>query len=149
MRTIVRIVAAIGTAIAMMGAGGGISGANTDPLVGKTYQEATSTVSKWGATPVISTVFGGRLATDKCTVTSWQKAKREIAGSRTSAILMNLYCDDAIASGSPGNSAASPEGKVAAHDIKTAKWCSLPDQATNENCAKFCPKHDGLCTANF
>ena len=149
MSTILRIVAVVGTAIAMLGAGSGLSGANTDPLVGKTYQEASSTVSGWGSTPVIATVFGGRLSTDKCTVTSWQKGKRQIDGSQTGVVLMNLYCDDAVATGSPGNSAATVEGKAAKHDIKVAAWCSLPEQAENENCGVFCPKHEGMCTANF
>lgn len=145
-----RIFAVLATAIAMLAMTSGLSAASSDPLIGKTYSDASSTVSGWGSTPIISTVFGGQLATDKCTVTSWQKAKRQIDGSKKSVVLMNLYCDDAVATGgAPGNSAASPEGKAAKHDIKTAAWCSLPEQATNENCAKFCPKHDGLCTANF
>lgn len=149
MSSIIRVVAIFGAVIAMMVAGSGLSGANTDPLVGKTYEEASSTVSGWGATPIISTVFGGRVATDECKVTSWQKGKRQVDGSQTGVVLMNLYCDDAVATGLPGNSAASAEGKAAKHDIKVAAWCSLPEQAENANCGVFCPKHEGMCTANF
>jgi hypothetical protein len=147
MSNIVRIVAVVCTAFAILTTAGGLSAANADPLIGKTYKDASATVSQWGSTPVIATVFGDRLATDECIVTTWQKSQRMIEGNRKSAVLINLYCNAAVAqAGSSGNSAASAEGKIARENIKTVAWCALPEQAGNDNCATFCSKHDGLCT---
>lgn len=146
---VIRVAVVVTTALVLLLHAFGISSAGTDPLVGKTYEDASSVIAEWGSTPVISTVFGGTLATDACKVTSWQKVKRQIDGSRRSAVLVNLFCDNGIATGAPGNSAASPQGKAAKIDMKTAEWCSRPEQAGRAKCATFCSKHDGLCTANF
>ena len=145
-----RIVAVMGTVFIAVATTGGAAEASSDPLAGKTYKDAEAAVAKMGATGEISTIFGDHVATDECIVATSQKARREIDSRQKTVYLMNLYCDDPVANaGSPGNSAASPAGKVGLKDVKTGKWCSKPAQADNHNCAKFCPKHDGLCTANF
>jgi hypothetical protein len=150
MSFIVRAVASAAVALAMLALANGLSFAKGDPLAGKTYKEASAAVSGWGATPVINTVLGDQLAMDECIVTTSQKSHRQIDGGRKVVFLINLYCNNGVAqAGTPGNSVTSAQGKVAAKNIKTAEWCSLPAQAGKENCAKWCDSHDGMCTANF
>jgi hypothetical protein len=150
MSTIVRVVAVVGTAFAMLTTAGGVAAA--DSLAGQTYEKAAASVSGKGATPVVATVVGDQLAINDCIVVASRKSIfTDIAGSqRKAAVLMNLNCNETVASaGSPGPSAASPEGRIAKQVIKTAENCSLPALAENANCAKWCSEHDGLCTANF
>ncbi|TQR85362.1 hypothetical protein D8S82_17175 [Mycobacterium hodleri] len=150
MSTIVRAVAVIVTAFAMLGSASGLSVANTDPLAGKTYKEASSIVAGWNATPVINTVVGDHLSTDQCMVVTSQKSHRQIDGAQQTVFLLNLYCNDGVAkAGTPGNSAVSPQAKLSAKNAKTGEWCSQPAQATNDKCAEFCSNHDGLCTVTF
>jgi hypothetical protein len=150
MSTIIRVVAVVGTAFAILTTAGGVAAA--DSLAGQTYAKAAATVSGQGATPVIATVVGDLLATDDCIVVASRKSIfTDIGGNqRKAAVLMNLNCNETVAAaGSPGNSAASPEGRIAKKLLKTAENCSLPAQADNANCAKWCSEHKGLCTANF
>ena len=150
MNAVVRIVAVIGTALTIALTTSAISAASSDPLAGETYKDASAKVSGWGAVAEIGTIFGDQLATNECTVATSQKTRREIDSHSKTVYLVNLYCDDAVAkAGTPGNSVASPAGKVAEKNIKTAAWCSKTAQADNNNCAKFCSAHDGMCTANF
>jgi hypothetical protein len=149
MSAIVRAVIVAGTALTLLTTASGLSAATTDPLIGKTYKDASAAVSSWGSTPVIETIIGSRLASDDCIVSTWQKSSfRDIGGTqRKGAILMNLNCNEPVASaGTPGNSAASAEGKVAKHNEKVATWCELPEQATNKNCITFCTIHADMCT---
>jgi hypothetical protein len=150
MSTFVRVVAVVGTAFAMLTTAGGVAAA--DSLAGQTYEKAAASVSGRGATPVVATVTGDRLAINDCIVVASRKSIfTDIGGSqRKAAVLMNLNCNEGVATpGSPGNSVASPEGRAAKKLIQTAANCSLPAQAENANCAKWCSEHDGMCTANF
>jgi hypothetical protein len=85
-------------------------------VVGDTYRDAKSTIQATGAAVIIATKTGGLAEEDKCIVTNaWDKPN--VAGSRTApenAVWVALSCNAAVASpGSPGNSAASPEGRQA------------------------------------
>ncbi|MGV0792995.1 hypothetical protein [Mycolicibacterium sp. XJ1819] len=143
-------IAAAAAAGAMIGAGN----AAADPLIGKTYEQASSTISKnWNANPVIATVSGNQLPTPKCIVTSWNRSssKSALTGSTGRKILVNLNCNEKVAQpGQPGNSVMTPQGRQGKSDIKNAtnlnknpKWC----QSTEERlgwCKRFCAR-TGLC----
>jgi hypothetical protein len=146
----VRVIAVIGTALTLLVSFGGPAAAKSDPLIGKKYSEASALISGWGADAVIETVIGSRLATDDCIVGTWSRSSfRDIdAKKRKGAILLNLNCNDSLASaGSPGNSATSAEGKLAKRNIKVGAWCALPDQVDNANCITFCKSNGELCVA--
>jgi hypothetical protein len=148
----VRIAGVLASALALLASAGGLSSAAGDPLIGKTYAEASSAVASWNGTPKISTVVGSRLATDDCLVSSWQKSSAlDSAGNRQRYIfLINLNCNDLLASaGSPGNSITSPVGQHQNELLKSAEWCSEPEQAEYAPCAPFCARNEGMCTANF
>jgi hypothetical protein len=153
MNRITRFVAIAGTALAFLAMAGGVSSATWDPLIGQTYAYALTQVSSWKATAQIETVIGSRLATDDCIVTSWKKSSfLDARGQKQQGvILINLNCNNPLAApGAPGNSLSSPEGQAQEKLIKTAEWCSQPEQATYKDCAKFCTQdHEGMCTANF
>ena len=95
--------------------GAGVAAAAPD-VVGQTYRDAKSTIQEQGASVVIATRTGGSPDTDKCIVTNaWDKPSvtqpRKAAGTE---VLVALSCNAAIAGpGSPGNSAASQEGREA------------------------------------
>jgi hypothetical protein len=146
----VRVVAVIGTALTLLASFSGLASAKSDPFVGKKYSEAVAAASDVGADSVIETVIGSRLPTDDCLVTTWSRSSfLGIGGEkRKGTFLFNLNCNDVVASaGSPGNSASSPQGKQAIRNIKVGKWCALPGQVDNENCAKFCNTNADLCVA--
>jgi Flp pilus assembly protein CpaB len=148
MSAIVRILLVAATATSLLWATAGIAAA--DALIGKTYKDASATVSGWGAKPVIVSVVGARMATDDCLVTSWRHSNfPDSAGKKRSepAILLGLNCNGPYASaGSPGPSLGSPEGRTAKHQIDTGKWCSEPEQADFAPCVKFCKGFADLCT---
>jgi hypothetical protein len=106
--------AAVGVA-ATISVGAGIAAAAPD-VVGQTYRDAKSNIQATGAAAIIATKTGGLAELDECIVTqAWDKPTvtppRE-APKR--AVWVALSCNAAIASpGSPGNSAASPEGRQA------------------------------------
>ncbi|CAN5393375.1 hypothetical protein BH09ACT8_BH09ACT8_45550 [soil metagenome] len=152
MSVIVRVVGVVVAALVLLIAASGLSTATTDPLIGKTYKEASGKVAGWGGTSVIETVIGSRLQSDDCIVSTWQKSSFiDIAGTkRNGEFRFNLNCNETVAApGRPGNSVASPEGKTAKENIQTAAWCSKPAQANYAGCAGWCTNHEGMCTANF
>jgi hypothetical protein len=85
--------------------------------VGQTYRDAKSTIQGQGASVVIATRTGGSADVDKCIVTNaWDKPS--VTQSRKAPgpdeVWVALSCNAAIAGpGSPGNSAASQEGRQA------------------------------------
>jgi hypothetical protein len=107
--------AAAGVA-ATISVGAGIAAAAPD-VVGQTYRDAKSSIQETGAAVIIATRTGGLAETDKCIVTNaWDKPSvtqpRQAPGPDTVWVALN--CNAAVASpGSPGNSAASPEGRQA------------------------------------
>src|SRR3954451_9141201 len=127
MNAVVRVLAVMDTAVTLLATAHGLSAADTDPLAGKTYKDASALVAEGGNKSVIATVVGSRLAIDDCIVTTWRKSNfRDIGGKeRAGAVLLNLNCNGLVASaGSPGNSVTSAEGKLAKADIETGEWCS-------------------------
>lgn len=120
--------AAIATAsIALTGAGP----AAADALTGRTYGDASATISEWNATPVVATVNGSQLPKDKCIVTHWQ---RSTSPSSTSDVLLDLNCNASVASaGKPGNSAMSPEGRQAKKDQAAADYINDDDSKCYES----------------
>ncbi len=107
--------AAAGVA-ATISVGAGIAAAAPD-VVGQTYNDAKQTIQAAGSAVIIATRTGGLAETDKCIVTNaWNKPSvtlpREAPDPNTVWVALN--CNAAVASpGSPGNSAASPEGRQA------------------------------------
>jgi hypothetical protein len=88
-------------------------------VTGQKYSDAQSALSSAGFKPVVVATVGDQKAWPDCVVTRAQKRTvqppADSSGSATSEMLVSLNCDAGIASAtSPGNSAASPEGKAAA-----------------------------------
>ena len=107
--------AAAGVA-ATMSVGAGIASAAPD-VVGQTYFDAKQTIQATGSQAVVATRIGGRADDDKCIVTNaWVRTSvtQVYEKPKYDAVLVALNCTAAVASpGSPGNSAASPEGRQA------------------------------------
>jgi len=131
---------------------GGI--ASADSLVGQRYSDASSTITGWGGTPIVSTVSGSQVAQADCLVSSWHKAIfRDSSGnSKNGQYLLNLDCNQALATpGHPGNSAMSPQGRQKIKDDSTAKYIAKnpsmcdKDQVTGEWCERVCNR-TGLCS---
>jgi hypothetical protein len=103
------------SAVSMAVFGTGVAAA--DDYAGQTYADATSALSKASLKGVIATRVGNALADDKCIVTHSEKAPW-IKGSSFApvkdTVLLYLNCNATVASATtPGNSAASPEGRAA------------------------------------
>ena len=107
------------TALAMLAiSGSAVASAATD-VTGQKYSDAQSALSSAGFKPVVVSTVGDQKAWPDCIVTRTQKRTvqppADSSGSATSEMLVSLNCDAGVASAtSPGNSAASPEGKAAA-----------------------------------
>jgi hypothetical protein len=113
--------AAVGVA-ATLSAGAGLAAAAPD-VVGQKYADAKNTIQQTGAAVIIATRTGGLATQDECIVAqAWDKSN--VTGGRTSSkkeVWVALNCNASVASaGSPGNSAASPEGREALSTAKDA-----------------------------
>lgn len=103
-----------------------------DPLVGKTYADATAQIKDWKATPVLSTVVGDQVEMAKCLVASWRKE------SKSGKIFLSLYCDANFANGNdPGYSAASREGRTAKEHAANVEYL----QSHPEKCRELKSQH--------
>ncbi|MBJ7339106.1 hypothetical protein [Mycolicibacterium sp.] len=124
--------------------------AHADALAGMTYAAASKALDGSGLTPVVATRVGSFLPQDECVVTRSQL--RAVKGKPT-AILLFLNCNATVATdGSPGNSAASPQGKAekdaqAVADTLNAnpEACTASEKAAAD-CKAFCDAHAGMCT---
>ena len=145
-------VGAAAASMAVLGAGA----ATADALVGKTYEDARSTVSgDWNATPVLSTVNGDKLDLDSCIVASWTKSSAidALGESTGTRVLLNLNCNAKVAQpGVPGNSAMTPQGKAAKKDIATANRIAADPEKVgcfkNDDNLAYCKRvcsRTGLC----
>ena len=99
-------------------AGSGVAAADTD-VTGQKYSDAQGVLSGAGLKPVVQSTVGDQLAWPDCVVMRTQKrtvpAPANSSGSSTNEMLVALNCNAGIASATtPGNSAASPEGRAAA-----------------------------------
>ena len=150
---VVRILSVVGAilfSVTMLGSGI----ASADPLVGKTYSDASAFIAKYNGKPVIATVIGSELATDDCVVTSWHMSKFLNSSGRNARgdeWLLSLNCNNRLAApGSPGNSAMSPEGvqaikqqQAAANINKDPTFCYKRD-VDLQWCKEIC-KQTRLC----
>jgi hypothetical protein len=109
-----------GSALLSMATGAGVAGA--DDYTGQKYSDVTTALADAGLTGVIATRSGDSLDDDDCVVTKSSKApwlKGDDFTPVTDTVLLNLNCNAAVASATtPGNSAASPEGRKAIADAK-------------------------------
>jgi hypothetical protein len=95
-----------------------MASADTD-VTGQKYSDAQSSLSSAGYKPVVQSTVGDQKAWPDCVVTRAQKRTvqppENSSGSATNEMLVSLNCDAGVASATtPGNSAASPEGRAAA-----------------------------------
>ena len=127
-----RPVLGVGGAAAALAAlaisGSGVAAAATD-VTGQKYSDAQSALSSAGLKPVVETVVGDQKAWPDCVVTRAQKRTvqppENSGGSATNEMLVSLNCEAGIATATtPGNSAASPEGRAAAAAAAASKSSS-------------------------
>lgn len=93
-------------------------------VTGQKYSDAQSALSGAGMRPVVESTVGDQKAWPDCVVTRTQKRivqpPPDSSGSATTEMLVSLNCDAPVASATtPGNSAASPEGRAAAASAKS------------------------------
>ncbi|MFV8165876.1 hypothetical protein ACNQVK_27890 [Mycobacterium sp. 134] len=107
--------------------------AAADDYAGQKYSDAQSALADAGMTGVVATRSGDSEADDDCVVTSSEKApwlKGDNFSPVTDTVLLNLNCSAGVASAkTPGNSAASPEGRAA---IAAAKQQAEEEQQQAE-----------------
>lgn len=115
-------------AVSTMVFGPGVAAA--DDYAGKKYSDVTSALADANLKGVIATRSGDMLADSDCVVTHSEKApwiKGDDFARVTDTVLLFLDCNAGVASATtPGNSAASPEGRAA---IAAAKEQAAKDQA--------------------
>ncbi|HYR13394.1 MAG TPA: hypothetical protein VEQ67_04135 [Mycobacterium sp.] len=109
--------AAAGAALALTVSGVAVAGSPPD-VTGQKYSDAQTAITGAGFTPVIQSTVGDHLAWPNCVVTRTQQRTvqppQNSSGSAVTQLLVSLNCDAGVASATtPGNSAASPEGKAA------------------------------------
>jgi hypothetical protein len=115
MKTLITLFGAAVGAAATISVGAGIAAAAPD-VVGQTYNDAKTNIQATGAAVIIATKTGGLAELDDCIVTqAWDKPNvTPPRKAPKSEVWVALSCNAAVASaGSPGNSAASPEGREA------------------------------------
>jgi hypothetical protein len=136
----------------MIAFGAGVGAA--DQYVGKTYDQAAASITKYNGTPVVGAVSGDQLALNDCIVTSSHKSKFLNASGKNDRIhdvVLNLNCNNKVAEpGHPGNSAASAEGAKAKKDIQAAATINKNPAICqrSDDFAKWCEvvcKRSGLC----
>jgi hypothetical protein len=124
--------------VPMAVAGAGV--ATADDYAGKTYSDVSSALSGAGLKGVVATREGSALSTDQCVVTRSEKApwiKGDKFGAVTDTVLLFLNCNAAVASATtPGNSAASPEGRAAIAAANAAAAQGQATAAANQNQSK-------------
>jgi hypothetical protein len=133
-------VGAVGvTAVSIVMFATGVAAA--DDYAGQTYADATKALSDANLKGVIASRFGDTLPNDQCVVTHSEKASWIKGGNFaavTDTVLLHLNCNATVASATtPGNSAASPEGRVALQTANAAAAQGQSTAAANQNQ----PKH--------
>ncbi|MBB3601838.1 hypothetical protein FHT40_001471 [Mycolicibacterium sp. BK556] len=144
------------SAVVAVGVGTGIAGASGPNLTGQTYSQASEKIASWGSKAVISSVVGDQLAMDDCIVTGSSRAGFLDSSGRKqdSAFLLNLNCDGSLAAaGKPGVSAASPQGRKQAKELKSLAWYDKDptrcDGESLEYCKQLCQKYADKCSAEL
>jgi beta-lactam-binding protein with PASTA domain len=127
------------TAVSMVMFATGVAAA--DDYAGQTYADATKALSDAKLKGVIASRFGDALPDDQCVVTHSEKAswiKGDKFAAVTDTVLLHLNCNATVASATtPGNSAASPEGRAALQKANAAAAQDQSSAAANQNQ----PKH--------
>ncbi|SRR5258708_2640874 len=117
------------TAVSMVMFATGVAVA--DDYAGQTYADATKALSDAKLKGVIASRVGDTLPDDQCVVTHSEQAawvKGDNFASVTDTVLLHLNCNATVASATtPGNSAASPEGRAA---LQAAQAAAAQDQST-------------------
>ena len=137
-KLLVGAVSALGAVpVSMAVFGTGVAAA--DDYAGQTYADASSALSDNDLKGVIATRIGDAKPDDECIVTHSEQApwlKGDDFAPVSDTVLLYLNCNATVASATtPGNSAASPEGRAA---IKKAK----EEEAKSDRCAdQKQPKH--------
>jgi hypothetical protein len=115
--------------VPMMMLSSGVAAA--DDYAGQKYSDASSALADAGLTGVIATREGDTVPDSDCVVTHSQQApwlKGDDFSPVTDTVLLYLDCSASVATAkTPGNSAASPEGRAA---LAAAKQQAQQDQAT-------------------
>ena len=118
-RPVLGVGAAAAGLLALAISASGVAAAAGSDVTGQKYSDAQSALSSAGLKPVVETVVGDQKAWPDCVVTRAQKRTvqppENSSGSASNEMLVSLNCEAGIATATtPGNSAASPEGKAAA-----------------------------------
>ena len=118
-RPVLGVGAAAASLVALAISARGVAAAAGSDVTGQKYSDAQSALSSAGLKPVVETVVGDQKAWPDCVVTRAQKRTvqppENSSGSASNEMLVSLNCEAGIATATtPGNSAASPEGKAAA-----------------------------------
>ena len=114
-KTLARGGALVGGASALFVLFGSGSAAAIDDYVGQTYNDAATSISQSGQSPIIATRFGSFLPTGACIVSGSRNASfLDSSGNGRGGVLLDLNCNYMFAlAGVPGNSLGSPEGRAA------------------------------------
>ena len=114
--------------------------ATADDYAGQTYADASSAASDAGATVIVASRVGDKVAQDDCIVTSSQNAPfihGDDFAHVSDTVQFNLNCNAGYATAvTPGPSLASPEGReakaaadeAAAEEEQSLEEVSTPDQ---------------------
>lgn len=133
-----RLTLGVVTAAMLAGSMPLVSGvAAADDYAGQTYADASKAIGDAGEKAVVAARSGDVLAQDDCTVTASEKApwiKGDDFAPVSDTVLVYLNCNAGVATATtPGNSAASPEGRAA---IKAAKEKADKEKADQEAAAQ-------------
>jgi len=128
-RPVLGVGAAAASLVALAISASGVAAAAGSDVTGQKYSDAQSALSSAGLKPVVETVVGDQKAWPDCVVTRAQKRTvqppENSGGSATNEMLVSLNCEAGIATATtPGNSAASPEGRAAAAAAAASKSSS-------------------------
>jgi len=128
-RPVLGVGAAAASLVALAISASGVAAAAGSDVTGQKYSDAQSALSSAGLKPVVETVVGDQKAWPDCVVTRAQKRTvqppENSSGSATDEMLVSLNCEAGIATATtPGNSAASPEGRAAAAAAAASKSSS-------------------------
>ncbi len=129
------------TAVSLTVFGAGTAAA--DNYAGQTYADASSALSKANLKGVVAARVGDAVPQDQCTVTRSEKTpwiKGDHFKPVSDTVLLYLNCNAAVASATtPGNSAESPEGRVAKHNQETGDYINAHPE--------YCVDNPGDCQA--
>lgn len=128
-RPVLGVGAAAAGLVALAISASGVAAAAGSDVTGQKYSDAQSALSSAGLKPVVETVVGDQKAWPDCVVTRAQKRTvqppENSSGSASNEMLVSLNCEAGIATATtPGNSAASPEGRAAAAAAAASKSSS-------------------------